>query len=292
MESVDGLSDEDCLEAQLLTDPVAQPEYEESIGGGKVLYRATFEELEEDFLNYETIQWILISLLLILAWGVGILLLLYTPVRRYVMRQDFRSRKLYVTYDAIIYKVTRPVFLPWLGVSKIETCILLPLITDIVVEQGCLQSLFGVHSVRIETLGKGRPFGDYSTHICGLANPRQFRKVVLTAATTLREDGSSSMSNPKNEGSVMVGIPRLSSKNDSLSPPSALPQAVPDSPWQRFSPYIASAPDTYFSTSGETLLRKLDDLRNSVNRIEMLISSRQSQLLESHPNLSGNSKQV
>ena len=79
---------------------------EECVGEGeKILHRASFKELERNFLNYETLQWVLISLLLILAWGVGVILLLYTPIRRYVMRRDFRSRQLYVTSDAIVYKV-------------------------------------------------------------------------------------------------------------------------------------------------------------------------------------------
>lgn len=105
MDSVDGRSEAEYLEAQLLTDPVAQIEYEENAGSGKILHMATFKDFERRFLNYETLQWILISLLLVLAWGVGVILLLYTPIRRYVMQRDFRSRKLYVTSDAIVYKV-------------------------------------------------------------------------------------------------------------------------------------------------------------------------------------------
>lgn len=41
---------------------------------------------------------------------------------------------------------------------------------------GCLQSLFGLHSIRIETLGQG-PLDAYSVSVCGMTNPRQFRKV-------------------------------------------------------------------------------------------------------------------
>lgn len=63
-------------------------------------------EMEESFLNYQTKQWVLSSLLLILAWGIGVLILLYVPVRRFILRKDIQSRKLYVTRDAIIYKVS------------------------------------------------------------------------------------------------------------------------------------------------------------------------------------------
>lgn len=273
MDLVDGLSDADCVEAQLLTNPVAQLESGESIGGGKILYKATFKELERNFLNYETVQWILISLLLILAWGVGLILLLYTPVRRYVMRQDFRSRKLYVTSDAIVFKVTRPVFLPWLGVSKMEKFIFLPLITDIVLEQGCLQSLFGVHSIRIETLGQGRPSAAYNIHICGMDNPKQFRRVVLIAATTPRQQDSLSMSSSKHERTSNPGPPGMNTETGSLS-------QITDTPWQMFSPHSGSAADAYFSVPGEKVLRKLEDLGNSLKRIETLIGGQQSRLLE------------
>lgn len=70
-----------------------------------VLYTASFDEAEENFVNYQTAQWILYSLLLILAWGIGLVMLLYLPVRRYSLRKDIRSRKLYVTPNAIVYKV-------------------------------------------------------------------------------------------------------------------------------------------------------------------------------------------
>lgn len=280
MESVDRLLDADYLEAQLLADPVAQAEYEESVGGGKILHRATFADLEKNFLNYETVQWILISLLLILAWGVGVILLLYTPIRRYVMRQDFRSRKLYVTSDAIVYKVTRPVFLPWLGVSKMEKCIFLPLITDIVLEQGCLQSLFGLHSIRIETLGQGRPLADYNIHICGVTNPKQFRKVVLSAVTAAGHDGSLSTNSPYQEGTMILGLPRLHSEGGIHSQSFTSPRGRTETPRQMSSSYHGNGLDSYFSISGQQILKKLEDVKNYVKKIETLIERQQGQVSE------------
>lgn len=70
-----------------------------------VLYTATFQEMEENFVKYQTAQWVLYSLLLILAWGIGLFMLLYLPVRRYILRKDIRSRKLYLTPNAIVYQV-------------------------------------------------------------------------------------------------------------------------------------------------------------------------------------------
>lgn len=281
MESVDRLSDADYLEAQLLVDPLAQAEYEESVGGGKILHRATFADLEKNFLNYETVQWILISLLLILAWGVGVIMLLYTPIRRYVMRQDFRSRKLYATSDAIVYKVTRPVFLPWLGVSKMEKCIFLPLITDIVLEQGCLQSLFGLHSIRIETLGQGRPLAADNIHICGLSNPKQFRKVVLSAVTAAGHDGPLSTNSPYQEGTMILGLPTLQSEGGIHSQLfTSPPRGRTETPRQMLSSYQGSGLDSHFSISGQQILKKLEDVKNYVKKIETLIERQQGQVSE------------
>lgn len=72
-----------------------------------VLYTASFGETEENFVSYQTYRWVLYSLLLILAWGIGLFMLLYVPVRRYILRQDIRSRKLYVTPNAVVYKVRK-----------------------------------------------------------------------------------------------------------------------------------------------------------------------------------------
>lgn len=69
------------------------------------LYTASFDEAEENFLKYQTARWVLYSLLLVLAWGIGLLMLIYLPLRRYILRRDIRSRKLYVTADSIVYKV-------------------------------------------------------------------------------------------------------------------------------------------------------------------------------------------
>lgn len=105
MGSLEDIPEGDYVEAQLLTDPVSQTEDEESGDFGRILYRGSFSEMEDSYVNYDTVQWILISLLLILVYGVGLLMLLYVPIRRYVVRQDICTRKLYVTANAIVYKV-------------------------------------------------------------------------------------------------------------------------------------------------------------------------------------------
>nr|XP_029122615.1 uncharacterized protein LOC105052201 isoform X3 [Elaeis guineensis] len=191
MESPDETIEINILERRLLSGSTSN-EYA-SADDDTVLYSASFEEMEDNYVKYQTALWILYSLLLILAWGIGVFMLLYLPIRRHILRKDFRSRKLYVTTNAIIYKVIRPVPFPCFGVLKKEKHVLLPSVADIVIEQGYLQSLFGIYSVRIENAGVRRPASD-DVQIQGIAHPRAFRKMPLPGDMilhTLREVESS-----------------------------------------------------------------------------------------------------
>lgn len=90
---------------RVLEDPVAETDEEAEISP-KVLYIASFNELARNYVQCDTIIWVMISLLLTLAWGVGVIMLLYLPVRRCVLQKDVSSRKLYVTPSEIVYKVS------------------------------------------------------------------------------------------------------------------------------------------------------------------------------------------
>lgn len=90
----------------LLSDPVSELDVdEEADNPPKAVYAASFDELSSKHVNYDTVIWLSISVLLVLAWGVGIILLLYLPYRRYMLQKDIASRKLYVTSEGIVYKV-------------------------------------------------------------------------------------------------------------------------------------------------------------------------------------------
>ncbi|OWM74367.1 hypothetical protein CDL15_Pgr013271 [Punica granatum] len=161
-----------------------------------VLYAATFQEMEDDFVKYQTAQWVLYSLLFILVWGIGLFMLLYLPVRRYILRKDIRSRKLYLTPNAIVYKK--------------EKHVLLPLVADIVVEQGYLQSLFGVYSLRIENMGVRRPPSD-DVQIQGVANPNAFRKAVLTRLSSMKNEAFSRQVSAKDDPTNLTLAPSSAS---------------------------------------------------------------------------------
>ncbi|KDP33965.1 hypothetical protein JCGZ_07536 [Jatropha curcas] len=161
----------DSLEKGLLSESRGGGSREESEADDEaVLYTASFEEMEEKFIKYQTAQWVMYSLLLILAWGIGLFMLLYLPVRRYILRKDIQSRKLYLTPNAIVYK-----------------------------------SLFGVCSLRIENVGVRRPPSD-DVQIQGVANPNAFKKAVLTRLSYMRNEfGSRQVSAIEDIPSLRIG---------------------------------------------------------------------------------------
>lgn len=260
MGSTDGVVEIDFLERRLLSDVVSHEESESE--DEIVLYRASFDEMEENYLKYQTAQWVLYSLLLILAWGIGLLMLLYLPVRRYILRKEFQSRKLYITPDGIVYKVTRPVPFPCCGVLNKEKHVLLPSVADIVIEQGYLQSFFGIYSVRIENTGVRRPACD-DVQIQGIANPWAFRKAVLTHLSNLMSEGFS----------------RQHSTNED-QPTSVL--SYSPAAWLRLGTGLTSipmSPSKYYrhefsNPPGELLLQKLGEVGSSLKRVECLIEQK------------------
>lgn len=230
----------------LLEDPVAEAQHEEHEVPGNVLHRASFEELAKNHVQCDTVIWVLISLPLVLAWGFGVIMLLYLPVRRFVLQKDISSRKLYVTSDKIVYKATRPSFLPFLGFTTIEKHIPLHLVIDTILEQGCLQSMYGLHTFRIESIAHGKATPVDELQFQGVSNPGLLRKVIIQeAAKSIRE--CRSCQRPKThlgEGdsrpSQFIGSPRH-----------VQPEAV-------------VVPD-------ELLLHKLEEVEQSVKKIESLV---------------------
>ncbi|KAL3535494.1 hypothetical protein ACH5RR_003955 [Cinchona calisaya] len=230
-----------------------------------VLYTASFEESEENFVNYQTARWILYSLLLILAWGIGVLMLIYLPFRRFILRKDIRSRKLYVTPNAIVYKVIKPDLFPCFGLLKKEKHIVLPSVADIVVEQGYLQSMFGVYSIRIENVAVRRPPSD-DVQIQGIANPLAFRKAVLMRLSNI---GSQAFSR---QASALEDTPnlRLAHSSTASMSPSKFLQMSPSKFLGHDSSHIPEL----------VILQKLEEVGSSVKRVQTLIEGQTSQTSE------------
>lgn len=233
----------------------------------KILYAASFEELARSHVHCDSIIWVMISLLLVLAWGVGLIMLLYLPVRRYVLQKDISSRKLYVTPTEIVYKVSRPSFLPFLGYTKMEKHIPLNLIISIIVEQGCLQSLYGIHTLRIESIAHGKASPVDELQVQAVSNPELLRKVIVTeAARSIRDAGSWKK---KMSFSEVVATPtRMRSQTE------VLPIGRMQSPSRK----VAASPRLALFGSGgavpaDVFLNKLEELKQSVAKLEALVGA-------------------
>ncbi|KAJ4950254.1 hypothetical protein NE237_027086 [Protea cynaroides] len=238
-------------ELLLEEDPESELDVEEGGISGRILYKASFEELAGSHLQYDTVLWVLISLLLVLAWGVGIIMLLYLPARRYVFRKDIFSRKLYVTPNEIVYKVTRPSFLPFWGITKIERHIPLSLVIDIIIEQGCLQSVYGIHTFRVESIAHGKAAPVDELQVQGVSNPGLLRKVIVTEASKMILGFNTSWKpaayTGEGEGGSMTEGP-----------------AVGRSP-------AKSRKELRGVVPGDVLLNKLEEVKQSVQRLESLM---------------------
>ncbi|KAJ8543364.1 hypothetical protein K7X08_005887 [Anisodus acutangulus] len=178
-------------------------------------------------------------------------MLLYLPLRRYILRKDIRSRKLYVTPNAIVYKVTRPVPFPCFGDLKKEKYVLLPSVADIVVEQGYLQSLCGVYSIRIENVGVRRSPRD-DLQIQGIADALDFRKVHFTSTLSRQASAVDDTSN------LRIGYSRTAS----------------------MSPSRSIRHDSLSHSGDLAVLQKLEEVGSSVKRVQNLIEEHYLQISE------------
>ncbi|KAI3449173.1 hypothetical protein Pfo_005838 [Paulownia fortunei] len=256
----------------LLSDPVSELDVDEEADDPlQVLYTASFEELASKNVQYDTIIWLSISLLLVLAWGIGIVMLLYLPYRRYVLQKDIASRKLYVTSEEIVYKVSRPSFIPFWGETKIEKHVPLSLIIDIITEQGCLQSVYGLHTFRVESIAHGTAAPVDELQVQGVSNPGLLRKVVVTQASKAIQDAGRSW-NPNFQ--IAGGESMLRMESLTLGP-AVLRSPTPSKGWQRIgSPHHASVePKGVVPTN--LMLHKLEEVKKSVKKLEFLIEKNQ-----------------
>ncbi|KAL5574211.1 hypothetical protein UlMin_023808 [Ulmus minor] len=178
---MDGLSELRSSKDQLL--PYAESFIEDdetSDNSEQILYTASFEELAKNVIQNDTIIWLSISLLLVLAWGFGIIMLLYLPVGRYILQKDIFSHKLYVTPNEIVYKLSRPSFIPFCGITTIERPIHLNLVIDIIIEQDAIP--YGIHTFRIESVAHGKTTLVDELQIQGLV-------IITEASKTIQDVG-------------------------------------------------------------------------------------------------------
>uniref|UniRef100_A0A5B7BLH9 DUF7642 domain-containing protein n=1 Tax=Davidia involucrata TaxID=16924 RepID=A0A5B7BLH9_DAVIN len=270
MGRADGLPELGSSKDLLLADPVSElDEDEEADTSGQILYAASFEELATKNVQYDTIIWVSISLLLVLAWGIGIIMLLYLPFKRYVLQKDVSSRKLYVTPNEIVYKVSRPSFIPFWGVTTIEKHIPLSLVIDIIIEQGCLQSVYGIHTFRVESIAHGKAAPVDELRVQGVYNPGILRKVIITEASKVIQDVGRNWKLTAHgvEGESMFRLGSLTEGPAVLRSPSKS--------WKMTGSPRHVSVEQRGVLHGDLLLHKLEEVNTSVKKIELLIEKSQ-----------------
>ncbi|KAM6584866.1 hypothetical protein CsatB_011868 [Cannabis sativa] len=251
---------------QLLADKKSELDEDDSADSTEqLLYSASFEELAESSIQYDTVIWLCISLLLVLAWGVGIFMLLYLPIRRRILRKDISSRKLYVTPNEIVYKVSRPSFIPFWGITTIEKHLPLSLVINIIIEQGCLQSMYGIHTFRVESIAHGKAARVDELQIQGVSDPDDLRKVIITEASKTMLDIDKSW-----KPSALAAEGENFSRGGSLSEGPAVFRSPVKSLKMTASPRY-SLMDRRGIVPGDLLLHKLEEVNRSVKRLEFLI---------------------
>ncbi|TMW86135.1 hypothetical protein EJD97_021905 [Solanum chilense] len=176
-----------------------------------VIYTASFEEREDNFVKYQTVRW-----------------------------------------------VTRPVPFPCFGDLKKEKYVLLPSVADIAVEQGYLQSLCGVYSIRIENVGVRRSPSD-DLQIQGIADALAFRKAVLTQLSNLRSKAFSR---------------QASAVDDTLN------LQIGHSCTTSMSPSRPIRHDSLSHSGDAAVLQKLEEVGSSVKRVQNLIEEHHLQTSE------------
>ncbi|XP_024923378.1 uncharacterized protein LOC107434730 isoform X1 [Ziziphus jujuba] len=270
MGHTDGLSEHRSSRSHLFTDPGSELDDDDTNDSSEqILYSASFEELARNSIQYDTVIWLSISLLLVLAWGVGIIMLLYLPFKRYILRKDISSRRLYVTPSEIVYKVSRPSFIPFCGTVTIEKHVPLSLVIDIIIEQGWLQSVYGIDTFRIESIAHGKAAAVDELQIQGVSNPSYLRKVIITEASkTIQGVGKSS------KRSLISGEGESIGRMVSLSEGPAVLRSPSKSLKVAASPSYATV-ERRTILPGELLLNKLDEVNKSVKKIELLLEKSQ-----------------
>ncbi|KAI4364748.1 hypothetical protein MLD38_020802 [Melastoma candidum] len=243
MGHTDGLSERSMSKDPLLTGPISElDDGEDSDMAEEVVYAASFDELTANH------------------------------VKRYVLLRDLSSRKLYVTPSRIVYKISRPSFIPFWRPVTIENQVPLSLVIDIIIEQGWLQSIFGMHTFRIESIahGKAAPVDEIQVH--GISNPSLLRKVIIREASKAIQDSGRMHNKPSAPAADGDNVGRATSVTDGST---VTTFKSPSKSWKiTGSPRVASVEHRNI-VPNEVVLHKLEEVRKSVRKLEFLVEKSQ-----------------
>lgn len=153
---------------------------------GPILFQAEFAD-QENLVGYYAMWFILVCIGFTLLYGIGIFGFFWLPVMYTIWRTDYQNRRLYITPENVVYKTNIPVCCPCFGSTKREKHVLLSLITDVILEQGCMQARYGLQSLKIENAGQASPNSPGADlAIVGISNAKVFKQAVLAAAAAKR----------------------------------------------------------------------------------------------------------
>eukprot|EP00252_Welwitschia_mirabilis_P023582 TRINITY_DN6702_c0_g1_i6.p1 TRINITY_DN6702_c0_g1~~TRINITY_DN6702_c0_g1_i6.p1 ORF type:complete len:167 (-),score=30.37 TRINITY_DN6702_c0_g1_i6:307-807(-) len=160
-------------------------------------------------------------------------------------------------------------FLPFLGSTSIERHVILSLVKDVILEQGCLQAIYGLHTIRVENVARGKAFIN-EFQIQGVVEPKTFRKAILAGLSNLGKRTGFQCGYSEHD-------PISHSDSNSISNCAAdvacRSYDAHTSSWRHgiYSPEGTLDESRSFDSGQMLLLRKLDEVQQSIKRIETLI---------------------
>ncbi|KAH9732100.1 hypothetical protein KPL70_010391 [Citrus sinensis] len=188
---------------------------------------------------------------------------------KYVLKKDISSRKLYVTPSEIVYKVSRPSFIPFWGKTTNERHVPLSLVIDVIIEQGCLQSIYGIHTFRVESIARGKAAPVDELQVQGVDNPVLLRKVIVTEAAKVIQNSSKNW-----KVNAFTGEVESMSRMASLTEGTAVLRS-PSKSWKMAGLPRQASVEHRGMVPGELILHKLDEVNKSVKKIELLFEKSQ-----------------
>ncbi|XP_047976729.1 uncharacterized protein LOC125218953 isoform X3 [Salvia hispanica] len=166
--------------------------------------------------------------------------------------------------------VSRPSYIPFLSNRNVEKHVPLPLIIDVIIEQGWLQSLYGLHTFRVESIVHGKAAPVDELQVQGLSNPGLLRKVIITQASKAIQDTGISW-----DPNIIVNSSESMFRMESLT----LGPAVLRSPLSKSKKIMGSPRRALMESKGvvptDAMLNKLEEVNKSVKKLEFLIEKKQ-----------------
>ncbi|XP_031277446.1 uncharacterized protein LOC116135879 isoform X1 [Pistacia vera] len=130
---------------------------------------------------------------------------------------------------------------------------------------GCLQSVYGIHTFRVESIAHGKAAPVDELQVQGIANPSLLKKVIVTeAAKVIQEVGKNWKVN------TLIGEGDNVSRMSSLTEGPAAWKS-PSKSWKTTSSPYQSSVERRGIVPGDLLLQKLDEVNKSVKKIEFLV---------------------